>query len=346
MKILFDARWIRPNNPDGITRFSRELIAELAKTNKKMRLLISSKGQLKGLPKLDYIITNSPSNPKEILQARKINKYNFDVVYTPNYLFGGLGRKFKLIRTVHDLIPFNHKNNSSNLAWKMFYSQKMAFKKLINDSEELVTVSNTVKKELEKLTSKKISVVYNAPMNISAKNIGDSKNILYVGRFEPYKNVGLLVKAMDLLPDYQLILIGGHSKEQKLELLKGSKSKNRIKFIGSISDLEYKNYLVHAFCLATASQEEGFGLPIIEAMKVGCPVVCSDIPIFKEVSGDAALFFDKRSAQDLASKIMKLESGSTRRQFVERGTENAKKFSWTNSAYKLKSVLSDAYKDF
>ena len=81
MKILFDARWINNDSPDGITRYSRELIKAL-NASTKLDLLISSTDQLNGLPKLEHILTNKPTSPKELRQARALNGYNYDVVFT------------------------------------------------------------------------------------------------------------------------------------------------------------------------------------------------------------------------------------------------------------------------
>jgi len=342
MKLLFDARWIRPKSPDGITRFSTELIKELSKSDIEITYLINSKEQLLGLPKLNFILTNKPTSTKEVFQAKRLNRYNFDIVYTPNYIFGGIGRKFKLVRTVHDLIPFEHYNKNSNLTWKIFHSNKIGLKKFINDSDGLVTVSKTIKEELKKITKSKISVVYNAPLDVDFKNTGESsKNIIYIGRYEPYKNVDFLIKSMDYLQDYKLILIGSCDKERRIELLNQSKSKDRIRFEGSVADKIYGNMLKHAFCLATASKSEGFGLPVIEAMKIGCPVVCSDIAIFREIASGSALFFNNNDIHDYVEKIKYLESGEVRKKLTSQGIDSAKKFSWIKSAHELKSILSD-----
>jgi glycosyltransferase involved in cell wall biosynthesis len=124
-------------------------------------------------------------------------------------------------------------------------------------------------------------------------------------------------------------------------LLSGSQSRDRINFVGSINDKEYLNFLKHAFCLATASKAEGFGLPIVEAMQAGCPVVCSDIEIFREIASDAALFFNNDNPEDFAEKIIYLQSEKIRQKITKAGIDAARKFSWRKSAYKLKSILSD-----
>jgi glycosyltransferase involved in cell wall biosynthesis len=339
MKLLFDARWINNNSPDGITRYSRELIKELADRDINLTLLVSSKTQLEGLPKLESIITNKPASHKELGQAKRLNEYNFDVVFTPHFIFGGKGRKFKLVRTVHDLIPFNQKSKDAKLAWKLFYSNRYFLKSLLNDCEGVVTVSKAVKKELAKITTKNITVVYNAPVKLLSKKLTLKKEIIYIGRYEDYKNVRVLVEAINKLKDYSLVLAGNCEDAQKQKLISISNNSDQLKFLGKISDAEYGKCLSEAAALALPSLEEGFGLPIIEAMSLGCPVVCSDIEIFREVGDNAALYFDPSSPNDLVENIRKLEISNYRKEIIKKSIANAARFSWNKSASELKSFL-------
>jgi glycosyltransferase involved in cell wall biosynthesis len=340
MKLLFDARWINNDTPDGITRYSKELIKSLNKSID-FKLLISNKDQLRGLPKLDYILTNNPTNPKELGQSRRLNKYKFDIVFSPHFIFGGNGRNFKLIRTVHDLIPFNQKSKDSKLAWKIFYSNTGLLKNLLNNCEGVATVSETVKSHLQPMTKNKIGVVYNAPSFLAKTGVKTrpAKQILYIGRYEEYKNVKVLIKGINSLDEYKLILAGKCSEKTKNDLLGLSKNKNQIEFVGKITDDEYYELLNSSAALTIPSLEEGFGLPIIEAMSIGCPVICSDIEIFREIAGDAGIYFDPSSAEELIAKVKELENKIKRELIVKKSLQNAKKFSWIKSASELKSFL-------
>ena len=342
MKLLFDARWINHSNPDGITRFSRELIKQLSRIDIDLTLLISSNDQMVGLPKLKSIQTNKPNNPKELLQARRLNQHGFDVVFTPHYLFGGSGRKFILVRTVHDLIPFKYSQNGAKLAWRLFHSNTRILSSIMNNSEGIVAVSNTVKKELQELTHTPVEVVYNAPFASRASNSGDGKNLLYIGRYEKYKNVECLIEAMTYLKDYRLLLAGNCSKQRQQELL--PREASNVKFIGKITDSKYIEELSNAFALVTASKDEGFGLPIVEAMAAGCPVVCSNIEIFKEVAGEAGQFFDPSKPKQLVDCIKGLEDSRYRKTIVVKSIKNASRFDWKNSSDRLKLFLYDVCK--
>lgn len=343
IKLLIDARWIKPNGSDGITRFSREIIKRVNSNDYDVSLLITSKSQLNGLPNFEHIIVNPPKSLKEISLAKRLNKFGFDVVFTPHYIFGGLGRKFLLIRTVHDLIPFRQKNNKAKKMWKLFYSTKQPFKKILFDSEGIITVSNAVKNELTKITSKPIEVVYNAPFNIKGRNVPKDNNLLYIGRYEEYKNVEILIDAINELKKYKLVLAGDCSDSRKKDLLSRSKNKNQINFVGVISDENYKKYLLDSFAVVNGSLDEGFGLPIIEAMSVGCPVICSDTEIFREVAGKAGLFFDPNDSNELVKLVIKLENKKLRSEISKSSIINSSRFDWDKSAEKLQSFLRGLY---
>lgn len=342
MKLLFDARWINQSNPDGITRFSRELIKKLIEDGVDLQLLVSSKDQLQELPKVKSILTNRPTSPRELGQSMRLNSHGFDVVYTPHYIFGGSGRNFPLIRTVHDLIPFKYSQKGAKLAWRLFHSNTRILSSILNNSDGIVTVSNAVKKELRGLTRTPIEVVYNAPFASRASNSSDGKSLLYIGRYERYKNVECLISAMTYLGDYQLLLAGNCSLQRQQELL--PKEVSNVKFLGKISDSDYVEVLSNAFALVTASKEEGFGLPVVEAMAAGCPVICSDIDVFREVAGDAGQFFDPNKPKQLADCAKRLEDPKYRKSVAIKSIKNARRFNWTNSSDRLKSFLSDVCK--
>jgi glycosyltransferase involved in cell wall biosynthesis len=335
MKILFDARWINTSSPDGITRYSRELITELSKLGDDLTLLISSEKQLKGLPKLKSVHTKPPTHYSEINQARRLNKHGFDVVYTPHYLFGGAGREFKLIRTVLDLIPFHHKNKQSKLVWKVFHSNMYFLKKLINDSDALVTISETVKKQLQKYTKLQISVILCAPTSLQPNRNKTAKKLLYIGRYEPYKNVETLIRTMKQLPEYELILAGNCPPERKKILSSMIPDKAQVRFVGVISDKDYQDKLNTVFAMVNASKEEGFGLQLVESMSVGCPVVCSDIDIFKEIVGASGLYFGSMDSSKLAYNIRHLEDTKNWQKLSAESIKVSKRYNWSDSARKL-----------
>jgi len=336
MKLLFDARWIENQKLDGMTRFCTEVIKELNKHSEvEMFLLVTNVDQAKNFPENRYILSNHPSSFIEFFQSLRLNKYGFDAVFCPHYFFGGNFRKFILIRTVYDLIPFVHPYLGSSLQWKLFFSNKLFLKIILSISEGIATISETVKKQISQITDRPIAVISCASMDVNIKNHGGSKRLLYIGRYETYKNVEILIQAMDFLPGFTLLLAGYCEEIRKIDLLKNSQAKDRIVFLGRIDDAAYLRLLEGCDALVMPSKDEGFGLPVVEAMNAGCPVICSNIPIFREIAGGAALFFEVDDAQGLANQVRALEDPEFRKRVIEQSLNNVQRFSWKNSAKEL-----------
>lgn len=157
----------------------------------------------------------------------------------------------------------------------------------------------------------------------------------------PYKNVELLIAAMEYLPDYELCLLSRISPAREKELVTHAPKDAQISFYGGVTDKQYADALGQCHALVTASLEEGFGLPLIEAMQEGVPVICSDIDIFHEVAGDAGLYFDPNAPQDFAEKVHQLEKKKTRDNLVKLGKSQAQKFTWQKSAKVLVKTIKD-----
>lgn len=167
-----------------------------------------------------------------------------------------------------------------------YWPQKL----LLNGADHIAAISKTSKRFIEEmgLTKNEITVIYNATSSaIEAAQTKDkkTKNIIYMGSFMPYKNAETLIKAMEFLPKgyNSNFLVDYPVRQEELSQLiqKGLK----IIFRNGVSEADYATLLQNAHCLATASKEEGFGLPIVEAHTYGTPVVCTDMEIFHEVAG-------------------------------------------------------------
>ncbi len=359
IRIIYDARWIPTNDKfDGIGRYSTELAKELAKKpNIDLIWLIHNKKQLEKLPKKQYIIANKPQNAiAELFLAHKLNKFNPDIVYSPFFMMGSLGKKYKLILTIHDLIYFHHKTPPHWLAphirlgWRIYYSSKWPMRYTLNRADAIATVSDTAKNEIINwnMTKKSVTTIPNAVSEqfkcTRDKNLHfKSNDILYMGAFTQYKNVELLINALTFLPEINLHLLSRIPESRKNELsqlAQDLKVSKRVITHNGVSDSEYKDLLSNCRCLVTASRLEGFGLPIIEAQLNGTPVACSNIPIFKEVAGDSAIFFNANNARDCANAIENLSDKSVNEKIIKLGYENASRYSWKNSADKAIELCS------
>lgn len=363
MKLIVDARYTRIGFHDGISRYTASLLTALKGIHDtgahpfddfQVAMVISDDRQLDMLPDLPHVKICSPTGPLEPTAALQLNRYQPDVVFSPMQTIGSAGRKFKLILTLHDLIYYAHPTPPGFLpapvrfGWRLFHKSYTPQRLLLNRADAVVTVSETTKKLMQdhRLTKKSITVVSNAPQpgsvvseqDVEARLATRGKDLLYMGSFMPYKGVETLLAAMKELPDYRLHLL---SKIQpaRLEELKPHLGENIIIHNGT-SDEEYAELLKTSAALLTASQDEGYGLPVVEAMAAGCPVVLSDIPIFREIA-PSALFAPVSSPSDFAAQIRQLEKPVMMRKQALAGRRDALAYSWKDSAQTLLQLIGD-----
>lgn len=351
MRVVFDCRYTRIGRHDGISRYTAALVAELSKRHP-VTMLISDHRQLEMLPDLPWELTPSPTSPGEPWVARRVNKLKPDVVFTPMQTMGGFGRRYRLVLTVHDLIYYRHPTPPRDLPgfvrvlWRLYHLAWWPQRMLLNRSDAIVTVSQTTKQLIaeHRLTRRPVYVVPNAAdmPDIAAERVSraapETKSLVYMGSFMPYKNVDTLVRAVGQLPEYELHLMSRVS-ETEAERLAALAPGARLVFHNGASDEEYAETLVRATALVTASRDEGFGIPLVEAMGLGTPVVVSDIPIFREIGGAAALFFPPDDADQLAERIRHLEEPGVWASHSVASRSEAERYTWAGSAEHLLTVL-------
>jgi glycosyltransferase involved in cell wall biosynthesis len=174
------------------------------------------------------------------------------------------------------------------------------------------------------------------------------KYLLYVGTRTGYKNYRLFLSSIvDLFEKYQdlfLVCTGAPFTKDELSLHSSTGMRNRVLYQEAHSDSTLSALYSNALALVFPSLYEGFGLPILEAMHCGCPVVVSNTSSCPEVAGNAALYVDPRSADSIHSSVSRiLESSALRAELREKGREREKIFSWKNTAEQTfevyKSVL-------
>jgi glycosyltransferase involved in cell wall biosynthesis len=351
VRILFDCRYTRIGRHDGISRYTAGLVTALAKLHP-VTMLISDHRQLDLLPDLPWELIPSPTSMGEPWVARTVNRLKPDVVFTPMQTMGGFGRKYRLVLTVHDLIYYRHPTPPRDLPafvrglWRLYHLAWWPQRLLLNRSDAVVTVSETTKGLIaeHRLTKRPVHVVPNAAdmpelaPGRAERTAAESKSLVYMGSFMPYKDVDTLVRAAALLPEYTLHLMSrvSDAERQRLtELAPGS----RIVFHDGASDEEYAETLAAATALVTASHDEGFGIPLVESMTLGTPVVVSDIPIFREIGGEAALYFDADAPEQVAAKVRHLEEDGVWAARSAAARAQAARYTWEGSAERLLAVL-------
>ena len=357
MRVLFDARYVRVGAHDGISRFSVGLVSELAKLMP-VSLLISDPRQLEHLPELPVVHGPKPTALGEPWLARKLNRLGFDVVVSPMQTMGSFGRNYRLVLTVHDLIYYEHRTPPRDLnlfiraLWRLYHLAWWPQRLLLDRADAIITVSETSKRLLRKhgLTRRQVVVVPNAAeplpkygraangIGAMAARGGGSLRLVYMGSFMPYKNVDALVRAVELLPMSELHLLS-HCSQQEQERLRQLAPGATLIFHNGVSDADYAAELSAATALVSASKAEGFGIPLIEAGLAATPIAVSDIEIFREIGGDAAIFFDPDDPEQLARSLDELRMQERWRARSKASLHNAKRYSWASSAQTLRRLI-------
>jgi glycosyltransferase involved in cell wall biosynthesis len=352
MRVFVDARWTRIDQHDGISRYGASLIEALHALHP-VTMLIHDDRQLAKLPAgVPHVKVNSPFSPRELLLSRTLHRLGADVVFSPLQVIGGFFRRYALIVTLHDLIYYRYPRPPGFLplpvrvVWRAYHLAYWPQRVLLNRADAVVTVSETTAALIHKhrLTRHPVTIVHNAPSgqdfvsNVRGSS-GTGRDLLYMGSFMPYKNVETLIAGMAELPDYTLHLLSRIAPAREAELRALVPPAADVRFWRGISERDYLGLLSGAAALVTASLDEGFGLPLIEAMQMGTPVVCSELPIFREVTGGHAAFFPAGSPRAFAAAVRRIEDGRTRRELVEAARGQAAKFTWRRSAERLLDVM-------
>lgn len=358
MKIVIDARMY---NESGIGRYIRNLISELQILDHENEYFIL-------LLQKDLHGSNFQKNfnkicadfkwygiSEQIKLPKILNEIKPDLVHFPHFN-APIFYQGKFVVTIHDLIhqhfSMQRATTHGSLVYKIKqFGYKKVFKNAIKKSQKILVPSDYVKKQLindYQINSDKIVITPEAvDSNLSqiktVKKTGPPY-IFYVGNAHPHKNVEGLIKAyLELKKKYRtlkLVLAGGeHYFWQKIQREFPDKD---IIYTGHISDEELVGLYKNAACFVMPSFEEGFGIPILEAFALSCPVVSSNAGSLPEVGGPAALYFDPASPHDMTQKISQvLDDEKLRQDLIKKGLKRVNLFSWK----KLAEQTLEVYKE-
>lgn len=346
MNLFFDARFIRTDFHDSMSRCSTELAAATYKITP-VTFIICNEKQLAFLPAdAKYIKIHAPTSIREPFTALILNKYRPDVVFTPMQTMGSLGRKFKLIVMLHDMIYYHHRTPPAQfnwlirLGWRLYHATYIPQRITLNSADAVGTVSEASKKEIleAKLTKQPLFVIPNAPRDLAqfleTPVLGSAmpKNLIYMGTFIGYKNVEALIAGMEFLPGRTLHLLSPISEKRKNELEKRIPRGANVIFHNGVSDETYAKLLADNAVFVSATRYEGFCLPLAEALALGVPAVVSDLAVLHEVAGDGALYFGCNKPQEFAERVKELDSEKRVKQVVTAGKKQMEKYNWHDSA--------------
>lgn len=363
MRIGIDARFYGSVGK-GLGRYTEKLIKNLEEIDKENQyfILLRKENFHEYIPKnknFQKILADYQwySFSEQIRMPFLLYKLKLDLVHFPHFNIPLLYRK-KFIITIHDLILLHFptlRGTTLNpiLYWLKFLAYKFTILAGVHFSKKILTVSNFTKNDILNhygIDKEKIVVTYEACENHC--NSEDEKDeeilqkygiikpyLLYVGNAYPHKNLERLINAFDIFKKRKrsginLVLVGKH--DYFYNGLKNFIEKKEIKNVilpGYVKDQHlscvYRNALLYVF----PSLYEGFGLPPLEAMSKGLPVVSSDHECMKEILGSGAYFVDCTKEKEMSNAFsMMIDDVELRSKFIEKGFERVKLFSWKEMA--------------
>ena len=325
MKIAIDCRlW----NQGGVGRYIRNLVYYLQKLDQQNQytLFFYKQAMIKARANFQVRITRAKwhTMAEQWQFCQELNQGQFDLVHFP-YFSHPVFYQRPFVITVHDLtIKHFATGKATTQLWPVYWLKRagysLALKHAITQSRRILVPSRFVKDDVLKyfaVSENKLSVTYEGLgiefEKIKAKPLalGFDRFLLYVGNFYPHKNVLFMLRALFKLKTcgLALVMVGPQdyfSRKMQREVQRLGLTET-VKFCFETSESELVWLYRQAQALVLPSLFEGFGLPIVEAANYQCPLLLSDIAVFREIAPPAALFFDPRNLADLEQKLLSIK---------------------------------------
>lgn len=239
------------------------------------------------------------------------------------------GGNLPIVLTVHDFVYERYAKGPKR--WVHMHQKHAA----IRAAQAVICVSEATRQDLMEfvgeIPGQTVHVIHNGvsevfrPLSLAQT---PAPYVLYVGERPGYKNFKLLLAAMEFLPDLELHCVGGGDLRAEELVAAPASARHRIRHLGFVTDEALNEHYNRALCLVYPSSYEGFGIPVAEAMRAGCPVVSTRCKAVLEVGGDALTVAADTDPRALADAVLRLSNVEYRNQVVSTGYENAKRFSW------------------
>lgn len=370
MRIGINARNILPNKLEGFGHYSLEITKRICETHPEHDFVLFFDREID--PKLSFgnnvktVVLFPPTRHPllwvlwfEISLPIALKKHKVDLFWSPDG-FCSLISKTPQIITIHD-INFEHFPKDMPFLVNKYF--RFFFPKFARKAKKILTVSNYSKKDIcntYKINESKIEVIYNAPNEIY-KPLDESSKIsiknkfsfgfdyfLFVGSLHPRKNVQRLIDAFTLakpeLSDLKLLIVGSAMWKDKFLTIPKSIEKDVI-FLGHLSLNDLSRVTASALALTYVPYFEGFGIPLVEAMKTGTPILAANATSLPEVALESAIYCDPFEVNSI-SNGMKLifKDKDLRSRLAKNGLERSNSFNWDESAMQVWSIIKQQIK--
>ena len=362
MKIAINTRFLLPTKLEGFGWFTHEVVKRIVQNNPEHEFyfFFDRKYNSKFIygDNVTPIVINPPARHPflyylwfEFGVKKALRKHNIDVFLSPDgYL--SLGSDVKQIPVIHDLSFVHYPEDLPFLNEKYVNHY---FPKFAKKASKIITVSEYSKSDIEKsfgISEDKITVAHNGigdffqpileekKKETRSKFTNGKEYFLFVSALQPRKNVTKLFEAFDQFKketksDVKLLMVGEKywwNKEIK-QVFDAMTYQSEVIFTGHIQAEDLKNVYGAGLALTYVSYFEGFGIPLVEAMKCELPIISSDKTSLPEVGGEAAIYVNPFSTEDIKNGMLRIfKDQSLREELIENGKSRAQLFSWDKTA--------------
>ena len=369
MRIGIDARMLGPAC-GGLGRYVEQLVIHLEKsgTSHQVVLFMRSENWESFVPStknVHKVLVDIPwySVREQIYFSRYIHQAQVDVMHWPHWNVP-IGYTGPLVLTVHDLIMFHYPREEASTHGRLVYRVKdqvarLVLRQAVKKAKKIIVTSEFTREDVHTslgVAREKMMVTYQAPfevihntVTITNQSVGlpDIRKpfVLYVGNMFPHKNIDGLLKAWQVFvhrygSEYQLVLAGPKNffSEQIRQQVLCEQIPNVV-MLGFVNDEQLAILYGQARLYVFPSLYEGFGIPPLEAMSHGVPVVSSNRSCLPEILGEAALYVDPENIEQMADAIYRgLTDESIRYELISRGREELQRYSWDILAKKTLAI--------
>ena len=366
MRVAID---IRKLHDYGIGTYVRNLVSELARQPDGAEYVLLCRADDQAFaralgPRFQPIVERAGnySAREQFSVPVALRRAGVDLFHAPHYVVSPF-TPCKYVVTIHDCIHLRFPQYLPNRA--AYYYARTMMTMAARRAARILTVSEASKDDILhylRVPADRVEVIYNAlderlaapPTAEQIARVRErfqltSPFVLYTGNIKPHKNVDRLIEAFSILrrrgfEDVKLLVIGDEiSKYQNLRrMVHRFQLHQQVRFLGFVPDETLKALYCLASVFVFPSLYEGFGLPPLEAMAAGTPVITSNVSSLPEVVGDAAVLIDPMDAGAIAGAMARVLSDATlRASLIERGYARVKSFSWTRSAARVRQVYAE-----
>lgn len=295
------------------------------------------------LPVISY-----PGNTLSPLQFIKKVPAGFDLLHIPHFVVPFQTRNAKIVCTIHDVTPLVFKGGFNPIQ-TLYLRLRIWWS--IRKSDHLVFISTNTYRDVVRLFGpiKKFSIIPSGvdeplPTSLTPCLKYPFRFFFCVGRRRPHKNIERIIRAFAIVAiklDCHLIFGGKEdiNDSEYSALAEELGIGDRIHYTGFLTSNELAAHYRTAIALLFPSLYEGFGLPILEAMSYGCPVITSNLSSMPEIAAEAALYVDPYNLESIASAIRQVaENATLREDIIQKGYSNVKRYSWEETANSTAAV--------